>query len=46
MPFTKLHQIPIGFGHLRFHDFHRFIAYRDILNFIEVQSGWCFEGGT
>ena len=32
MPFTKLHQIPIGFGHLGFHDFHHFIAYRDILN--------------
>ena len=32
MPFAKLYQIPIGFGHLGFHDFHHFIAYRDILN--------------
>ena len=37
--FAKLDEIPIGFGHLGFHDFHHFIAYRHILNVSRSKVG-------
>ena len=46
MSFTKLGQIPIGFGHLGFHDFYHFIAYWDILNMSRFKVGGVFEAGT
>ena len=45
-PSPNLDQIPIGFGHLGFHDFHHFVAYRDILNMARFKVRGFLGDGT